>query len=51
MYRVARVKEKCVENEKISSSGKSQGISFLVREIKKMKKKKSGNFKVFQKNC
>ena len=46
--RVATVREKALENEKFSRSGKSQGITFTVREIfKKMKKvmEKSGNFK------
>ena len=33
MLRVAMVREKVLENEKISRSGKSQGITFLVREI------------------
>ena len=32
-YRVATVREKVLENEKISRSGKSQGITFSVREI------------------
>ena len=31
--RVATVREKCLENEIFSRSGKSQGISILVREI------------------
>ena len=31
--RVAMVMEKSLENEKFSRSGKSQGISILVREI------------------
>ena len=31
--RVATVREKVLENEKISRSGKSQGIIFSVREI------------------
>ena len=35
MYRVATVREKSLENEFFSRSGKSQGISILVREIKK----------------
>ena len=30
--RVATVREKVLENEKISRSGKSQGITFTVRE-------------------
>ena len=39
MCRVATVREKVLENEKFSRSGKSQGITFSVREIlKKMKK-------------
>ena len=33
--RVATVREKVLENEKISRSGKSQGITFSVREILK----------------
>ena len=33
--RVATVREKVLENEKISRSGKSQGITFSVMEIKK----------------
>ena len=32
-YRVAMVREKVLENEKCSRSGKSRGISFSVREI------------------
>ena len=32
-YRVATVREKSLENEIFSRSGKSQGISILVREI------------------
>ena len=31
--RVATVREKCLENEIISMSGKSQGILWMVREI------------------
>ena len=31
--RVATVREKVLENEKISRSGKSQGITFSVKEI------------------
>ena len=52
--RVATVREKVLENEKFSRSGKSQGITFSVREILiKMKKvmEKSGNFKIFLKGC
>ena len=37
--RVATVREKVLENEKFSRSGKSQGIIFSVREIKKKRKK------------
>ena len=33
MNRVAMVREKSLENEIFSRSGKSQGISILVREI------------------
>ena len=33
IFRVATVREKVLENEKISRSGKSQGITFSVREI------------------
>ena len=33
MLRVATVREKVLENEKFSRSGKSQGITFSVREI------------------
>ena len=43
-HRVATVREKMLENEKCSRSGKSQGISFSVME-------KSGNFKKFEKDC
>ena len=32
-HKVATVRENILENEKISRSGKSQGISFSVREI------------------
>ena len=35
IYRVATVMGKVLENEKIFRSGKSQGITFSVREIKK----------------
>ena len=52
--RVATVREKVLENEKISRSGKSQGIKFSVREIFKKNEKspgKSGNFKIFLKRC
>ena len=37
--RVATVREKVLENEKFSRSGKSQGITFSVREILKKWKK------------
>ena len=53
LFRVV-VREKFLENEKFCRSGKSQGITFSVREIlKKMKKvmEKSGNFKIFLKRC
>ena len=33
------VREKVMDNEKISRSGKSQGITFSVREIKNNEKK------------
>ena len=33
LYRLAMVREKVLENEKFSRSGKSQGITFSVREI------------------
>ena len=33
IYRVATIREKSLENEFFSRSGKSQGISILVREI------------------
>ena len=33
LSRVATVREKVLENEKISRSGKSQGSTFSVREI------------------
>ena len=46
--KVAMVREKILENEFFSRSGKSQAISFSVREIQKKMKKKSGNF---QKGC
>ena len=35
MVRVATVREKYLENEIFSRSGKSQGILWMVREIKK----------------
>ena len=39
LFRVATVREKVLENEIFSRSGKSQGITFSVREIKKKRKK------------
>ena len=33
LIRVATVREKVLENERISRSGKNQGITFSVREI------------------
>ena len=33
LYRVATVREKVLENENFSRSGKSQGITFSAREI------------------
>ena len=38
-YRVAMVKEKSLENEKFSMSGKSQGSLVIVREIGKKSEK------------
>ena len=35
MHRVATVREKCLENDIFSRSGKSQGILWMVREIQK----------------
>ena len=46
--RVATVREKVLENEKFSRSGKSQGITFSVREIKKKNEKSHGKFREFQ---
>ena len=46
-HRVATVREKVLENEKISRSGKSQGITFSVREIKK-NEKSHGKVKEFR---
>ena len=45
--RVATVREKDLENEKISRSGKSQGITFSVREFKK-NEKSQGKIREFQ---
>ena len=45
--RVATVREKVQENEKFSRSGKSQGITFSVREIKK-NEKSHGKVREFQ---
>ena len=46
--RVATVREKVLENEKISRSGKSQGITFSVREILKKNEKIHGKVREFQ---
>ena len=46
--RVATVREKVLENEKFSRSGKSQGITFSVREIKKKNEKSQGKVREFQ---
>ena len=48
LSRVATVREKVLENEKFSRSGKSQGINFQSGKFKK-NEKKSGNFKIFTK--
>ena len=48
LYRVATVREKVLENEKISRSGKSQGITFSVREILKKNEKSHGKVREFQ---
>ena len=51
---VAMVREKVLENEKNSRSGKSQGLHLQSRKFKKKMKKvreKSGNFKIFLKRC
>ena len=47
-FRIATVREKSLENEKFSRSGKSQGISVSVREIWR-KREKSGNFRISKK--
>ena len=43
------VAKKVLENEKCSRSGKSQGISFSVREILKKNEKSQGKVREFQK--
>ena len=48
LVRVATVREKSLENDFFSRSGKSQGFSILVREIQK-KWEKSGNLRIFKK--
>ena len=48
MIRVDTVREKVLENEKFSRSGKSQGTTFSVREIKKKIKKSHGKVREFQ---
>ena len=45
IYRVATVRDKYLENEIFSRSGKSQGILWMVREIEKGLGK-SGNLKI-----
>ena len=45
--RVATVREKVLENEKISRSGKSRGITFSVREIFKKNEKSHGKVREF----
>ena len=47
-YRVATVREKVLENEKFSRSGKSQGNTFSVREILKKNEKSQGKVREFQ---
>ena len=47
-YRVATVREKVLENEKNSRSGKSQGITFSVREILKKNEKSHEKVREFQ---
>ena len=49
--RVATVREKVLEIEKISRSGKSQGITFSVREIFKKNEKSQGISKFSQKDA
>ena len=46
--RVATVREKVLENEKISRSGKSQGITFSIREILKKNEKSHGKVREFK---
>ena len=48
LCRVATFREKVLENEKISRSGKSQEITFSVREILKKKGKSHGKVNEFQ---
>ena len=48
VVRVATVREKVLENEKFSRSGKSQGITFSVREIFKKNEKSHGKVREFQ---
>ena len=48
IIRVATVREKVLENEKISRSEKSQGITFSVREIFKKNLKSHGKVREFQ---
>ena len=52
-YRVATVREKVLENEKNSRSGKSQGIHFQSGKFRKMKKShgKVRGFQNFPKRC
>ena len=47
LSRVATVREKVLENEKFSRSGKSQGKTFSVREIEK-NEKSQGKVREFQ---
>ena len=52
--RVATVREKVLENEKFSRSGKVRELHFQSGKFKKKLKKvmeKSGNFKIFLKRC
>ena len=44
--RVATVREKVLENEKISRSGKSQGITFSVRQSATVREKVLENEKI-----
>ena len=47
------VREKVLENENFSRSGKVRELHFQSGKLKKMKKvrEKSGNFKIFLKRC